>query len=68
MLFSPYALLFLNVLGGGHTASLNLDYRHTAASVGIVRGFVSIDLTTDLILDGSILESHWQLASLPDIR
>ncbi|CAE6500574.1 unnamed protein product [Rhizoctonia solani] len=37
-LFSPYALLFLNVLGGGHTSSLDLDYRHTAASVGIYLG------------------------------
>ncbi|CAE6396166.1 unnamed protein product [Rhizoctonia solani] len=38
VLFSPYALLFLNVLGGGHTPSLHLDYRHTAASVGIYLG------------------------------
>ncbi|KAH7337318.1 sodium bile acid symporter family-domain-containing protein [Rhizoctonia solani] len=38
VLFSPYALLFLNVLGGGHTSSLHLDYRHTAASVGIYLG------------------------------
>ncbi|QRW19864.1 arsenite resistance protein ArsB [Rhizoctonia solani] len=38
VLFSPYALLFLNVLGGGHTSALHLDYRHTAASVGIYLG------------------------------
>ncbi|KAB5589539.1 Arsenite transporter [Ceratobasidium theobromae] len=38
VLFSPYALLFLNVLGGGNSPTLHLDYRHTAASVGIYLG------------------------------
>jgi len=37
VLFSPYALLFLNILGGSPGATLTLDYSHTAASVGIVR-------------------------------
>ncbi|KAF8598525.1 arsenical-resistance protein [Ceratobasidium sp. AG-I] len=38
VLFSPYALLFLNILGGGSSSSLHLDYSHTAASVGIYLG------------------------------
>ncbi|CCO35190.1 Arsenite resistance protein ArsB [Rhizoctonia solani AG-1 IB] len=51
VLFSPYALLFLNILGGGHTASLHLDYRHTAASVGIYLGIpLAAGVITRLIM------------------
>ncbi|KAG9093273.1 hypothetical protein FRC06_011586, partial [Ceratobasidium sp. 370] len=38
VLFSPYALLFVDILGGGSSASLHLDYSHTAASVGVFLG------------------------------
>ncbi|KIM29306.1 hypothetical protein M408DRAFT_68088 [Serendipita vermifera MAFF 305830] len=38
VLFSPYAILFVNILGGGSSTELKLDYSHTAASVGIYLG------------------------------
>ncbi|KAG8711549.1 hypothetical protein FRC09_020536, partial [Ceratobasidium sp. 395] len=45
-LFSPYALLFLNTLGGGTSPILHLEYSHTAASVGI---FLGIPLAAGIV-------------------
>lgn len=36
VLFSPYALLLLNILGGSSGEPIKLDYGHTAISVCIV--------------------------------
>ncbi|KAG8774383.1 hypothetical protein FRC12_002022 [Ceratobasidium sp. 428] len=46
VLFSPYALLFLNTLGGGTSLILHLEYSHTAASVGI---FLGIPLAAGIV-------------------
>ncbi|QRV78183.1 arsenite resistance protein ArsB [Ceratobasidium sp. AG-Ba] len=46
VLFSPYSLLFLDILGGKTSASLHLDYSHTAASVGI---FLGIPLAAGIV-------------------
>jgi len=37
VLYSPYALLFINVIGGDHQSSIHVSYRDVAISVLIVR-------------------------------
>ena len=37
ILYSPYALLFINTIGGAHHAEIHVSYRDVAISVLIVR-------------------------------
>ena len=56
ILYSPYSLLFINVIGGGKGQSLvQLDYRQVAISVLIVRSCFVI--AVEIVIDESILVS-----------
>ena len=43
ILYSPYALLFINVIGGGKQAQLHVAYKTVAISVLIVSIYVLLD-------------------------
>ena len=54
VLFSPYSLLFVNIFGGGQDGpQIQLDYEHTARSVGI---YLGIPLAAGLITRFALLK------------
>ena len=63
VLFSPFALLFINVIGGQDTA--HVSYRDAAISVLIVSPFSFLSAMILSFVPSSTLESHLSRALLP---